>query len=343
MKGVVRILGAMPGDSAPSLSLVVPAKNESSTIGTLVDEIVGSLSSRPDLTYEIILVDDGSDDATWAAMEQAVAEHDHTLAVRLRRNFGKASALSVGIERARGMVIATLDADLQDDPAELLRLVDELERGSDLVSGHKGIRHDPWHKRIPSKVFNKITGLVTGLKLHDHNSGLRVARREVYDSIPLYGELHRYVPALAHASGFRVGELTVNHRPRIHGRSKYGIERYVRGALDLLTVMSLTRFGRRPAHLFGGLGVLLGTMGTAVLLYLSGVWLFTDHSIGNRPLLLFGVLLVVVGVQLVGMGLLAELLIFRTPDLKPVGVVVSLAERSPRAPGVRTGRARDRP
>ncbi len=321
----------MPGDAAPCLSLVVPAKDESSTIGALVDEVVESLSSRPDLTYEIILVDDGSNDGTWEAMERAVAEHDHTQAVRLRRNFGKAAALSTGIGRARGSVIATLDADLQDDPAELLRLLDELDHGCDLVTGHKRVRRDPWHKRLPSKAFNTVTGFVTGLKLHDHNSGLRVARREVYDAIPLYGELHRYVPALAHASGFHVRELTVNHRPRRFGRSKYGFERYVRGALDLLTVMSLTRFGRRPAHLFGGLGVLLGTIGTAVLLYLSGLWLFTDHAIGNRPLLLFGVLLVVVGVQLVGMGLLAELLIFRTPDLKPVGVVGSLTERGSRS------------
>lgn len=311
----------------PDLSLVVPAKNEQASIGPLVAEIAAALAGRSGLTYEVILVDDGSDDGTWASMERAVAEHDHTRALRLRRNFGKAAALSVGIENARGNIVATLDADLQDDPAEIPRLLDELDRGHDLVTGHKGIRQDPWHKRLPSKIFNRITGVVTGLKLRDHNSGLRVARREVYEAIPLYGELHRYIPALAHANGFRVSELTVNHRPRVHGRSKYGVERYVRGALDLLTVMSLTRFGRRPAHLFGGLGVLLGMVGTAILLYLSGVWFLTDQAIGQRPLLLLGVLLVVVGVQLVGMGLLAELVIFRTPDLKPIGVVLSLAER----------------
>lgn len=321
----------MPGEITPDLSLVVPAKNEEGSIGPLVDEIVAALAGRPEIVYEIILVDDGSDDRTWESMERAVAEHDHTRAIRLRRNFGKAAALSVGIEDASGTVIATIDADLQDDPAELPRMLDELERDHDLVTGHKAVRRDPWHKRLPSKVFNRITGLVSGLKLRDHNSGLRVARREVYDAIPLYGELHRYVPTLAHANGFRVSELTVNHRPRVHGRSKYGIERYVRGALDLLTVTSLTRFGRRPAHLFGGLGILLGMFGAGVLVYLSGIWLFTDQAIGQRPLLLLGVLLVVVGVQLVGMGLLAELLIFRTPDPKPIGVVLSLAERQANA------------
>lgn len=296
------------------VSVVVPARNEEATIQILVDEVVAALLTRPELSYEIVLVDDGSDDGTWRAMTGASSANSAVRALRLRRNFGKATALAAGIDVATGGIIATLDADLQDDPRELSVLLDGLDCGRDLVSGHKKIRHDPLRRRLPSRFFNRVTGLVSGLRLQDHNSGLRVGRRQVYETIPLYGELHRYVPALAHANGFRVAEVTVRHRARTHGRSKYGLERYLRGALDLLTVMSLTRYGRRPAHLFGGIGVLFGLIGTAILLYLTGVWVFTDRSIGQRPLLQLGILLEVVGVQFVGMGVLAELVVFRTPQ-----------------------------
>ncbi|HJQ41482.1 MAG TPA: glycosyltransferase family 2 protein [Jatrophihabitantaceae bacterium] len=296
------------------VSVIIPAKDEEQTILPLVGEIVSSMAIRPELTYEIIFVDDGSTDATWAAIEKVPATYDAIIfrAVRFRTNFGKAAALAAGFQDAAGDILVTLDADMQDDPAEIPRMLDELDAGYDLVTGYKAERQDPLRKRVPSKLFNRITGFVTGLRLRDHNSGLRVGRREVYEFIPLYGELHRYVPALGHASGFRVTEVAVNHRPRLHGRSKYGMERYGRGALDLLTVVSITRYGRRPSHLLGGFGLIFGLIGTAILVYLSGVKIFGGESIGTRPLLQLGILLEVLAVQLIGLGLLAELIIHRT-------------------------------
>lgn len=320
------------------VSIVVPAKDEADTILQLVGEVDAAMATRPELSYEFVFVDDGSTDATWDKMVEAVEKSPSgtVRAIRLRRNFGKAAALSAGLADAHGQIIVTMDADLQDDPAEVPRMLDELDRGFDLVTGHKKVRLDPLGKRLPSKLFNWATGLVTGLKLNDHNSGLRVARRELYDAIVLYGELHRYVPALAHANGFKVSELPVNHRRREHGRSKYGLERYVRGALDLLTVVSITRYGRRPSHLFGGLGLIFGLVGTVILAYLTGVWVFTDRAIGQRPLLQLGVLLEVVAVQLVGMGVIAELIIFRTSrsEQSSAAIISDYESPPPAAPGV---------
>jgi glycosyltransferase involved in cell wall biosynthesis len=308
---------SQPGRGNVDVSIVIPARDEAPTIAPLVDEIAESMAQRPDLSYEIVFIDDGSRDGTWEQIENVVDKlgpDGNVSAIQFRRNFGKAAALSSGFEAARGRVIITMDADMQDDPHELPRMLAELDSGKDLVTGYKADRKDPLGKRLPSKLFNRATGWVTGLKLRDHNSGLRVARSEVYGSIPLYGELHRYVPALAHAQGFKVTELPVNHRPRLHGRSKYGLERYARGALDLLTVVAISRYGRRPSHLLGGIGLIFGLIGTVILAYLAGVWVFTDHPIGQRPLLQLGILLDILAVQLVGMGLLAELIIHRTPS-----------------------------
>lgn len=277
----------------------------------------------------MIFIDDGSTDGTWDEIEAVAAVDPAVRGVRLRNNFGKADALTIGLEEAGGRIIITMDADMQDDPAELPRMLAKLDDGFDLVTGYKKIRKDPLAKRLPSKVFNRITGIVTGLRLNDHNSGLRVGYAEIYDAVPLYGELHRYVPALAHANGFKVTELPVNHRPRTYGRSKYGFERYTRGALDLLTVVELTRFGRRPSHLLGGLGLLFGVIGTLILLYLTGVWIFTNDAIGTRPLLQLGILLDILAVQMLGMGLIAELVIHRTdsrrPSSRPVRAYVNRA------------------
>lgn len=305
------------------VSVIVPAKDEGPTIAPLFGEITDAMAARPDLTFEVIFVDDGSEDDTWAQIEGLAEQHDkHVRAVRFRRNFGKAAALSAALDYASGSVVITMDADMQDDPAELPRMLAALDAGEDLISGYKQKRQDPLGKRLPSKVFNRATGWVTGLRLHDHNSGLRVARREVYDAVPLYGELHRYIPALAHAQGFRVTELPVHHRPRRHGRSKYGLERYTRGALDLLTVVAISRFGRRPAHLLGGIGLLFALLGTVILTYLAGVWVLTTNAIGHRPLLQLGILLEMLAVQLVGMGLLAELILHRTKDADTSTLVV---------------------
>jgi dolichol-phosphate mannosyltransferase len=297
---------------AVDISFVIPAKDEAKTIAPLTAEIVTAMQHRPELRYEIIYVDDGSTDGTWDEICAAAAADPRLRAIQFRSNFGKAAALSAGFGEAHGDIVITMDADMQDDPSELPRLLATLEDGYDLVTGYKRDRKDPIGKRLPSKLFNAATGAVTGLRLNDHNSGFRVGRKEIYDVVPLYGELHRYVPALAHANGFRVTEVPVNHRPRLHGKSKYGLERYARGALDLLTVVSITRYGRRPSHLLGGVGLLFGLAGSIILLYLLGVWTFTSQAIGTRPLLQLGILLDILAVQLVGMGLLAELIIHRT-------------------------------
>ncbi|GAB2685708.1 glycosyltransferase family 2 protein [Thalassiella azotivora] len=303
-----------PDPQRPELSVVVPLVDEAESLPQLLHEVRTALDpSVPGAprSWELVLVDDGSRDGSWDVVQRLVADDERVVGLRLRRNFGKSAALAAGVSASRGELVAMMDADLQDDPAELPALLARIEAGADLVSGHKVDRKDPLHKRLPSRLYNRVTGLVTGLRLNDHNCGLKVARREVFEHLPLYGELHRYIAALAHSAGFAVEEKGVNHRARVHGRSKFGLERYARGALDLLTVVALTRFGRRPNHLLGGAGILLGVLGGAVLAYLAVVWAVTAEPIGDRPLLLAGVLLVLVGVQLVSLGILAELLVSR--------------------------------
>jgi glycosyltransferase involved in cell wall biosynthesis len=224
----------------------------------------------------------------------------------MRRNFGKAAALQSGFAEASGDIVVTIDGDLQDDPAEIPRLLAKLDEGFDLVSGWKTRRRDPLRRRIVSRIFNGVTGRVSGIRLHDMNCGLKAYRAEVVQGMALYGELHRFIPVLAHYRGFRVAELPVNHRPRVHGRSRYGLERYLRGFLDLLTVTFMGRYRHRPLHLFGGLGFVLGLLGTAILAYLT-VLKALGHAIGQRPLLTLGVLLVVVGLQFFSLGLLSEM------------------------------------
>lgn len=294
------------------LSVLVPVKDEAESLDQLAKEVTLALDGAVGLhTWELIFVDDGSSDDSWTRILDLAQSDSKIRGIRLRRNLGKSAALSAGFANSRGRVIVTLDGDLQDDPSEIPSMFARLEDPADLVAGYKAERRDPFGKRTASKVFNFFTGLVTGLRLKDHNCGLKVVRREAFASVPLYGEMHRYIAAIAHAQGFKVVEQAVHHRPRIHGESKFGLERYARGALDLLTVIGLTRYTHRPAHLFGGLGLGLGAIGTAILVYLSGVWLFTDQSIGNRPLLLLGVLLVLVAVQMVSLGLLAEMMVGR--------------------------------
>ncbi len=314
------------------VSLLAPAKDEQDSLPRLFAEIREAMEGQH-RTWELLVVDDGSTDDSWRIIGEQADADPRFRGVRLRRNFGKAAALAAGVAEVRGKYLVTIDADLQDDPAEVPRLLAELDAGADLVSGHKADRRDPLGKRVPSKFFNWMTGVITGLRLSDHNCGLKAARLEVYRRVPLYGELHRYIPSLAHQLGYRVRELAVNHRPRVHGTSKYGLERYVRGALDLLTVVALTRYGRRPAHLFGGLGLVFGTVGTLILLYLTGVWVFTSQSIGTRPLLTLGILLEILGVQMVTIGLLAELVLHRTERGSDVEVLVAdHTARTPKLP-----------
>jgi glycosyltransferase involved in cell wall biosynthesis len=291
----------------PSLvSVVVPLFNEEATVAALYDQVRASLDGEG-LTWEIVYVDDGSTDGSHQALVQLHTAHNNVRVVRMRRNFGKAAALSAGFEAAQGDVVVTMDADLQDDPSEIPHLLAKLSEGYDLVSGWKCDRRDPFARRIFSRVYNRVTSLVTGVRLHDMNCGLKIYRAEVLQNVRLYGDMHRFVPVLAHHLGFRTTEIPVNHRPRLNGRSRYGIERYTRGFFDLLTVAYLGRYRHRPLHFFGGVGMLLGAGGFAILLYLTALKL-GGAGIGGRPLLMLGILLVVVGIQFFSLGLVGELL-----------------------------------
>jgi glycosyltransferase involved in cell wall biosynthesis len=288
------------------ISVVVPLHNEERSIALLHEELEAALDPLGE-GWEAVYVDDGSTDGSFAALTRLHAHHENVRVVRLRRNFGKAAALAAGFAQAIGDRVVTIDGDLQDDPAEIPRLLAKLEEGFDLVSGWKTKRRDPLRRRIPSKIFNRVAGWMSGLRLHDMNCGLKAYRAEVVHNLVLYGELHRFIPVLAHEQGYRVAELPVHHRPREHGRSRYGLERYLRGFLDLLTVSFMGRYRHRPLHLFGGLGLLLGLTGTAVLVYLT-IDKILGHAIGKRPLLTLGVLLVVVGMQFFTLGLISEMI-----------------------------------
>jgi glycosyltransferase involved in cell wall biosynthesis len=289
-----------------SVSVVIPVYNERDSVEPLTDELLPVLRGIG-RDFEVIFVDDGSVDGTTGMLAGVVRSEPEVMAVRLRRNFGKAEALMAGFRTARGDIVVTLDGDLQDDPAEIPRLIAILEGGADLVSGWKQTRRDSFGKRAASKVFNSVTRRLSGLPLHDLNCGLKAYRAEVVRSLELTGDLYRYIPVLAAAEGFRVTEIPVNHRPRTHGQSKYGFERYLRGFLDLLTISFIGRYRHRPMHLFGGLGVLSAFVGFAICAYLAVLWILGE-GIGNRPLLLLGVLLIVVGIQFLTIGLVSEMI-----------------------------------
>jgi dolichol-phosphate mannosyltransferase len=288
------------------ISVVIPVHDEERSVALLYDELRSALEPL-DTPWEAIFVDDGSTDGTFSALTRLHAAERNVRVVRLRRNFGKAAALVAGFDQARGETVVTIDGDLQDDPAEIPRLLAKLDEGFDLVSGWKTRRRDPLSRRILSRIFNRVTSAFSGVRLHDMNCGLKAYRAEVVHGLRLYGELHRFIPVLAHYRGYRIAELPVNHRPREHGRSRYGVERYVRGFLDLLTVSFIGRYRHRPLHLFGGLGLILGFIGSAILVYLTVVKAL-GHAIGQRPLLLLGVLLVVIGMQFFSLGLISEMI-----------------------------------
>jgi len=294
---------------AVEISVVVPLYNEQDNLEPLLERIRETLS-RLDRSYEVIFVDDGSTDESFQVIRRLHDRHDVVRAVRFRKNHGKSAALAIGFQEARGEVIITMDADLQDDPEEIPNLLGKLQEGYDLVSGWKHKRHDPITKTLPSKLFNRVTCLISGIRIHDINCGLKAYRREVTESIQVYGELHRYLPVLAHWKGFRIAEIKVRHHPRLHGRSKFGAGRFVKGFLDLLTVTFLTQFTRRPMHLFGVLGLVLFLIGLIINLYLTWLWIH-GIGIGHRPLLFLGILLVMVGVQFLLMGLIGEMITHR--------------------------------
>jgi glycosyltransferase involved in cell wall biosynthesis len=289
------------------ISIVVPVFNEEGSVPELQRKLTSVLRGmgRP---YEIIYVDDGSTDASLSILRKIHEADEHVRVVSFRRRYGKSAALCVGFDEASGEIIITIDADLQDDPEEIPRLVARLEEGYDLVSGWKKKRNDPITKTIPSRIFNSMVATATGLKLHDINCGLKAYRRAVTDHIKVYGQLHRFLPVFAHKAGFRVGELAVTHYPRVHGKTKYGLGRFVHGSLDLLTVILITGYTGSPLHFFGSIGLGFTLGGFLINCYLLYLKLVYDNIRGRTPLLMLGVLLMLLGFQLVSTGLLAELI-----------------------------------
>jgi glycosyltransferase involved in cell wall biosynthesis len=288
------------------LSAVIPVYNESESLPQLHEELNNALKNYTDL--EIIYINDGSNDGSDNVLKTLAEEDPNTTIITFFRNYGKAAALAAGFEAISGDVVITLDSDLQDDPTEIPAMIDLLQEGWDMVSGWKKIRHDPIGKRIPSKIFNLVVRLFTGVPIHDSNCGLKVYRSEVVKSVEVYGGLHRYIPALAKYKGFNVTEKVVHHRSRQFGKTKYGLARYVHGLLDLLTVLFLGRYFQRPLHFFGLVGLLLLAVGITISIFLTVGW-FGGTPIGNRPLFFLGILLIIVGLQIFSLGLLAEFFI----------------------------------
>jgi glycosyltransferase involved in cell wall biosynthesis len=275
-------------------------------------ERVAAVLDSAGRSFEILFVDDGSRDQTVARVREARERDPRVKLVRLRRNFGKAAALSAGFDHCAGRLVLTMDGDLQDDPEEIPRLLEALEgQHLDLVSGWKRQRRDPASKRLPSKLFNWVTRQLAQVDLHDFNSGFKLYRREVLGEIAIYGELHRYIPVLASRRGFSIGEVEVNHQPRRHGVSKYGWDRFYKGLLDLITVLFITKYTRRPLHLFGGFGLLFLATGFCIDAYLAWEWAFRHESLSDRPLLLLGVLLMLLGFQVLTTGLLGEMITYK--------------------------------
>ncbi|UCD36941.1 MAG: glycosyltransferase family 2 protein [Fidelibacterota bacterium] len=291
-----------------NISAVVPVYNETESLRQLHQELSEVLANTGD--HEIIYIDDGSDDGSAEILREIADGDPKVRVISFFRNYGKAAALAAGFEAATCEVVITLDSDLQDNPAEIPGMVKLLQQGWDMVSGWKKVRHDPLNKRLPSRIYNFVVRLMTGVAIHDSNCGLKVYRSEVVKSVDIYGGLHRYIPALAKYKGFRVTEKVVEHRPRLYGRTKYGLARYFHGLLDLFTVLFLGRYFQRPLHFFGVIGLTLTFAGVIISAYLTIIW-FMGAPIGNRPLFFLGILLIIVGIQFFSLGLLAEMFVQR--------------------------------
>ena len=288
------------------LSIIIPLYNEEDSLEELTNQIFQILK-QSDLSYEVCFVDDGSTDLSLAKIKELRRKYGSIKILSFRKNYGKSAALSEGFKMASGKIIITMDADLQDDPAEIPNLIKKMNEGYDLVSGWKKKRFDPISKTLPSKLFNYFTALFTGIKIHDFNCGLKAYRHEVIKEIPIYGSLHRYLPVLAHWKGFAVGEIIVQHHARKYGITKYGWRRFFDGFFDLFTVLFLTRYRQKPLHLFGFFGLASLTVGFLISVYLTVLW-FQGYGIGNRPLLFLGILLIIVGMQSFSIGLIGEMI-----------------------------------
>ncbi|NUQ82058.1 MAG: glycosyltransferase family 2 protein [Bacteroidetes bacterium] len=310
----------------PTLTIVIPLYNEEESLIPLREKI-GKACSDAGLDYDILFIDDGSTDQSFPVLAGMAAQDPRVKVIRFRKNYGKSAALNVGFREATGKYVITMDADLQDDPAEIPNLVKKLEEDQlDLVSGWKKVRHDPVSKTLPSKLFNAVTSRLIGLKLHDYNCGFKIYRNEVVKTVEIYGELHRYVPALAHLSGFKVAEIPVVHHPRPFGKSKFGMDRFFKGFLDLATVLFISRYMRRPLHFFGGWGLVFLLAGLAINLWLTIGWFQGEIAISKRPVLFLGILLTILGIQFISTGFLGEMItkVFTRSDQYAIRETVNL-------------------
>ena len=306
-RGERRSRGQQMSDS--TISVIIPLLNEAESLPELSRQLESVLERVSRGRYEVLFIDDGSTDDSFRVIQDIHTRNNRFKAIRFRTNHGKSAALAIGFAESKGDIVITMDADLQDDPNEIPAMIAKLDEGYDLVSGWKRKRHDPWHKTIPSKLFNSVTSKMSGIRLHDFNCGLKAYRREVVNNVQVYGEMHRYIPALAHWEGFRVTEIPVLHRARQYGSSKFGVSRFLKGYLDLLTVMFTTRYIKRPLHFFGAVGSLFAIVGLITDLYLAVEWFLGRTSLSNRPLALFGIAMIIVGVQLISIGLIGELIV----------------------------------
>ncbi|NOY57963.1 MAG: glycosyltransferase family 2 protein [Calditrichaeota bacterium] len=295
------------------ISLVIPLYNEEESLAELYHQIK-TVMVRLGKSYEIIFIDDGSTDKSAGIIEDIHKQDEHVRLIQFRKNYGKSAGLAAGFEAASGNFIITMDADLQDDPEEIPNLLNKLQEGYDLVSGWKKVRHDPLSKRLASKVYNYFTSIFSGIRLHDFNCGLKAYKIDVVKSMKVYGELHRYLPVIAHRNGFRVTEIPVKHHARKYGSSKFGGARFARGAFDLMTITFLTRYKKRPLHLFGFLGFIFFTAGLLVSVWLTYERIVLNKYLSSRPMLFLGVLLIIVGVQFFSIGLLGEMITAYRPD-----------------------------
>jgi len=290
-----------------NISIIVPIYNEELSINSLYDEIKSIVDTHFD-EYEVIFIDDGSNDSSFKIINDILLNDSHVIAIKLNRNYGKSDALNEGFKLAKYNHVVTLDADLQDDPNEIVKLVNTLNEGWDCVSGWKKNRKDSFSKTIPSFFFNKFVNFLSGLKLHDLNCGIKAYKKDAIQSLSIYGGLHRYIPLLLFNNGYKVTERVVNHRPRLHGNTKYGNSRFFHGIFDFLTIYFLKKYFNKPMYFFGSIGLLLSSIGLLINFYLSILWIQGTY-IGNRPLFFLGILLIVVGIQSLSIGLIGELIV----------------------------------
>lgn len=298
--------------SFKKISIVIPLFNEEESIIPLSHELRKALS-RININYEVILIDDGSTDSSLKNLKEVTRTDNRFRFISFRKNYGKSAALHVGFKAATGDAVVTMDADLQDDPHEIHNLLKKLEEGFDLCSGWKKKRQDPFVKKISSKFFNYVTQIISGIKIHDFNCGLKAYKKEVVENVRVYGELHRYIPVLAKWQGYSVTEIPVMHHPRRYGKTKFGISRFFKGFIDLVTVTFVTRYIKRPMHFFGFLGALSSLIGIGILGYLTVLWI-QGYPLSNRPMIFLGMLLIIVGVQLFAVGLLGEVIVHNAMD-----------------------------